>query len=222
MDSTARFCRKCGHPSGTFEAQTQRFDSPPQSVQTSPTNFAPTGAAYMPPGPMAAPAAITQGIKPGSSAKPLFILLAVVMAVLLMVGGPLLLYQIVYKGSARTEQPSAGAPPAPRGVPAPPGAPAPPAPPESSSGETDGPLQAYIYPGAVKTMDFSGHGKGVIQLTTNDPVDKVRDWYRAKLKPVKTATIPFGAATVMEGKDVKAIITGSEDGTVVVLTKGDD
>jgi hypothetical protein len=71
-------------------------------------------------------------------------------------------------------------------------------------------------------MDFSGHGKGVIQLTTNDPVDKVRDWYRAKLKPVKTASIPFGAATVMEGKDVKAIITGSGNGTMVMLTKGDD
>jgi hypothetical protein len=71
-------------------------------------------------------------------------------------------------------------------------------------------------------MDFTDHGKGVVQLTTHDPVAKVTDWYRAKLKPTKAMQIPFGAATVLEGKDVKAIITGSEDGTVVVLTKGDD
>jgi hypothetical protein len=224
MDSSARFCRKCGHPSGMFEAQTQKFDAPPQSVQTSPTNFAPTGAAYMPPGPMSAPGAITQGIKP-SSTRPLLILLAVVMGVLLMVGGLFFLYQVVYRGSAGADQPSAGqAPPMvpPAGRPGRPEIPAPPAPPESGSGETDGPLQAYIYPGSVKTMDFSGHGKGVIQLTTRDPVDKVTDWYRAKLKPSKIAQIPFGAATVMEGKDVKAIITGSGNGTMVMLTKGDD
>jgi hypothetical protein len=222
MDSTARFCRKCGHPSGTFEAQTQRFDSPPQSVQTSPTNFAPTGAAYVPPGPMAAP--VTQGIKP-SSKKPLIIVLAgvacmiiCVIALIVVLAGLIPLH----KTPAPSAAPSVSGPAAPPLSPGPPGAPVPPAPPGSGSAETDGSLQAYIYPGSVKNMDFTDHGKGVIQLTTNDPVDKVRDWYRAKLKPVKTATIPFGAATVMEGKDVKAIITGSEDGTVVVLTKGDD
>jgi hypothetical protein len=236
MDSTARFCRKCGHPSGVFEAPTQRIEAAADAqthrietasadAQTSPTYFAPTGPAYVPPGPMAAPVAVTQGIK-ASSKKPLIIVLAgaacmmicLIVVIVVLVG----LIPLHKTPAPSAAPPSVSGPAAPPLSPGPPGAPVPPAPPGTGSAETDGSLQAYIYPGSVKNMDLTDHGKGMIQLTTNDPVDKVRDWYRAKLKPVKTATVPFGAATVMEGKDVKAIITGSEDGTVVVLTKGED
>jgi len=70
-------------------------------------------------------------------------------------------------------------------------------------------------------MDITGHGKGVIQLTTNDPIDKVVDWYKAKLKPAATVNVPFGGMTVLEGKDVKVIITGGSGGTSIMLTKGD-
>src|SRR5262249_23128067 len=97
----------------------------------------------------------------------------------------------------------------------------PPAPPEGA-GNTDGSLQAYVYPGSSKTMDVTSHGKGVMQLTTNDPVDKVRDWYRARLRPSTTVDIPFTGGTIMKGKDAKAIITSNGSGTVIVLTKGDD
>jgi hypothetical protein len=83
-------------------------------------------------------------------------------------------------------------------------------------------MAAYIYPGSVKSMDITHNGKSVIQLTTSDPIEKVTDWYRARLKPSKTVQVPFGVATVMEGKDVKAVITGSGSGTMIMLTRGED
>jgi hypothetical protein len=174
---------------------------------------------------MYAPGPITKGVEPKSK-KPIIILLASVTCVLIIC---LIVFVAVlagFNGFHRDSGPTAGppavsAPPAPPGVPAPSGAPAPPPPPGTGSAEADGPLQAYIYPSSTKNMDATHNGKSVIQLTTNDSIDKVTDWYRARLKPSKTVQLPF-VGTVMEGKDVKAVITGSEGGTMIILTKGED
>jgi len=70
-------------------------------------------------------------------------------------------------------------------------------------------------------MDVTGHSKAVIQLTTNDPIDKVVDWYKARLEPDSSVTVPFTSMTVLKGKGVKAIISGGSGGTSIMLTKGD-
>src|SRR5215470_3085378 len=109
MDSTARFCRKCGHPSGAFEAATQRFEPAVPQANTSPTNFGPTTAAYMPPDAMAAPAAPTKSLTP-SSRKPLFIVLAAVAGVLLIAVISLMLVLFGSNPFHRTPPPAGSVP----------------------------------------------------------------------------------------------------------------
>jgi len=160
----------------------------------------------------------------------LFIVLAAVAGVLLIAVISLMLVLFGSNPFHRTPPPAGSVPsseipepPAPPGAPGHPGhpeIPPPPAPPGATSGETVS-LDSFIYPGAVKHMDITDHGKGVLQLTTNDPIDKVVDWYKAKLKPAGSVQIPFGGMTVLEGKEVKAIITGGSGGTSIMLTRGD-
>jgi hypothetical protein len=54
-------------------------------------------------------------------------------------------------------------------------------------------------------------------LSTQDPVDKVVEYYKSKLNPVKVIKIP-GANVVLESPSVKAIITSSGDGANILLT----
>jgi hypothetical protein len=70
-------------------------------------------------------------------------------------------------------------------------------------------------------MDVTKPGKAVLQLTTNDPIEKVVDWYKARLEPDTSVTVPFTSMTVLKGKGVKAIITGGSGGTQIMLAKGD-
>ena len=70
-------------------------------------------------------------------------------------------------------------------------------------------------------MDITrGGGEGnVLQLATRDPVEKVVDWYVEKLKPKKHVEIPGGSA-VLEADGVTAVITGSDEGTSIIIKQG--
>ena len=71
-------------------------------------------------------------------------------------------------------------------------------------------------------MDIkSGQGKGVLQLQTKDSTRKVVEWYTTKLKPTGNTKLPFGNA-VLRSDDITVIINGNEDGTNILIKRGDD
>jgi hypothetical protein len=113
------------------------------------------------------------------------------------------------------------------GVPRPPGAPPgppappvpPPAPPALGEPVVD---ESLRYPGAEEIMAIKkAQGKAVLQLQTKDSADKVSQWYTTKLKPTEHVKLPFGNAILRAG-DIAVVITGNEDGTSILITRGGD
>jgi hypothetical protein len=101
--------------------------------------------------------------------------------------------------------------------------PAPPPPPVIAEGEgvDAGALSEYVYPGAKVNMRVDkGDGDGVLGMTTPDAPDKVKDWYKAKLKSKNTLDLPGGVG-ILNGDTVKAVITPSDEGTNILLTSGE-
>jgi len=102
----------------------------------------------------------------------------------------------------------------------PPGAPPPP-PPPPVPGDTaiSGSL---AYPGAKTLMNInSAHGKSVLQLQTTDSPNKVVAWYKDKLKPTQNVDLPFGNSILKNG-NTTVVITGVEDGTTILISRGED
>jgi hypothetical protein len=64
-------------------------------------------------------------------------------------------------------------------------------------------------------------GKAVLQLQTKDSAAKVSEWYTSKLKPTEHVKLPFGNAILRAG-DIAVVITGNEDGTSILITRGGD
>ena len=101
-----------------------------------------------------------------------------------------------------------------------PGAPAPP-PPPPVPGDTAIP-DSLAYPGAKTLMNVNGgHGKSVLHLHTTDSPSKVVDWYKAKLKPTEDVSLPFGNSILKNG-DTTVVITGAEDGTTILISRGEN
>lgn len=76
---------------------------------------------------------------------------------------------------------------------------------------------ALVYPGSRTTADLkSGDGR-VIQLESQDSVDKVIDWYQTNLKPTKIMRLTATTA-VLKNEDVTATIT-SDGGKTNILIK---
>jgi hypothetical protein len=105
-------------------------------------------------------------------------------------------------------------------VPTPPDAPAPPAPPPV--GDETVISESLKYPGAEETMSIkNAQGKHVLQLLTKDAASKVSAWYTSKLNPTEHVKLPFGNAILRAG-DIAVVITGTEDGTSILITRGGD
>ncbi len=58
-------------------------------------------------------------------------------------------------------------------------------------------------------------------MVTRDSIDKVVDWYVEKLNPRKHIKLPGGNAVLQAG-DINVVITGSEEGTSIILKQGAD
>lgn len=75
---------------------------------------------------------------------------------------------------------------------------------------------ALIYPGSHTTADLkSGEGR-VIQLESQDSVDKVVDWYETNLKPTKIMRLTATTA-VLKNQDVTATVTGDGSKTHILI-----
>jgi hypothetical protein len=76
--------------------------------------------------------------------------------------------------------------------------------------------KSLVYPGAQTVLDVTSEGgTGVLQLKTTDGIDKVADWYDAKLKPTKTVRV--GPTVVMKSDNVTATIVSDGSGTSILI-----
>ena len=213
---SAKFCRACGRALDPSELTTRnleadsRFQHPTAHVQQAITTPAYLAPSQVP----AAPSTNDLAKKPQSRA--LIITLAALVGVLLFALA-IVLFLRFDNGSPTPDMPppvTKQTPTPPPGVPPPP--PAPPVP-----GDTAIP-GSLAYPGATTLMNInSGHGKSVLRLHTTDSPSKVVDWYKAKLKPTEEVSLPFGNSILKNG-DTAVVITAVEDGTTILISKGND
>ena len=210
----ARFCRRCGQASKEFargsvtEVTTRRLETDVPHVgnpnlQQSELELSRQGAT------MSSLGATTKSLAPQSSIRTWLPYLVLLALFLLLIPIVVLLSKqptvIIKKG---TEAPAVPPPPAP------------PAPGARSSTSID---QTYIYPGARTTMEMTRVGAGsMVQLETNDNLDKVVDWYTTRLKPKRVVRVPEQGQTILDADDLKAIISQSGNGTSILLKQGAD
>jgi len=111
----------------------------------------------------------------------------------------------------------------PGGPPAPPPLPPiqPPPPPLTATPADPGIDPSLIYPGSSQTMSIvKPGGKSVLQLVTNDAAKTVADWYSSRLKDAKKVSILGIGPTIFKAGEIAVVITGSDEGTQILITKG--
>lgn len=215
VDDTSRFCRSCGRPFDPSELTTRQLE--PGIKYHSPThavNQSPTSPAYLSPVPLPA-VPPTNDLTPSSPNRTAIIVLAATVGLLLF-----LLVAILFvrfnSGGTPVGPPAISIPNPP---PPPLAPPVPHVPPALGESVID---ESLKYPGAEVLMDVkSGQGKGVLHLQTKDSTRKVVEWYTAKLKPTGNMKLPLGNAVLRAG-DITVIINGNEDGTNILIKRGDD
>lgn len=220
-----KFCRRCGQPSldtaSVSEATTRVFEATAErrAQPTENWNAPPTGSAYLSPGGggMGAPSqtsppdADTKSLATtGGHKKQVWLALSIVALLILMFAAAAIGTMIKVARKAATRQtppvvvrPETGLPPQPPAPPAPPFGNEPPA-----AGATV-PTSELMYPGAETVMDMKSSRDNFIELRTNDPVNKVIDWYTAKLKP----------SEVMRSGGTEAILRTGRT-SVIISTRG--
>jgi hypothetical protein len=188
------------------EATTRRLEleTKTASAPTTFVNSSPTGPSYLspsmqtpsPPAPEAAP--VTKALETRSRPRRLW--LYGLMGVLVIA----LLVAVVIMGTLRTwHRPTTPAPPPP-----------PPAAPPSIVSNLK---EAYTYPGSEVVMQMISGSEGVLQLSTIDPPDKVAEWYTRKLG--LSERVKAAGQTVLKGKDATIVISGTDDGTHIIVTQ---
>jgi hypothetical protein len=208
MDQAMNYCRRCGAPSPKLEATTRTLDTGARhETQTGPVNTLPTSAAYLTPGQTwPAAQANTNSLQAKKTRKiVLWLAAAFAFLLILIVAGFLAFASLLdrHQGSTPAGDP-AGQAATHAGIPPPPGR---------------LPEDDLVYPGATITVEDDS-GKRVLILQSSDPSDKVIQWYREKLKPVKQVGI--GVGTVLKGNTYTVMITGVGTTTHIVVTPTDD
>jgi len=192
-----KFCRRCGQPSldtaSVSEATTRVFEATAErkAAATESWNAQPTGPAYLSPSSRpAAPTpppydATTKGLEPTRGQKHQIWLAISIISVLLAVFVAVAIgTKIKLRKAATTQMPPVVVLPE-TGLPAPPAPPGPPPPPieEPPAAGTSVATSELMYPGAETVMDMKSSRDNFLELRSNDPLDKVVEWYVAKLKP---------------------------------------
>jgi hypothetical protein len=214
----ARFCRRCGQPSNPLErgsiteVTTRRLETPGQPFMpgqdvTGQQSLEPESSGQT----RAGLSAETRSLAPASTLKrwlPGLLLLCV--AILLPTAYLLGKWR---QPTIKIVRPTVQAPAVPQ----------PPKPPPPETGTTDKTSidPAFIYPGARTTMVISKAGEGnVVQLQTEDSVDKVADWYTEKLKPAEIVRRPGNV--ILKAGELAVIITSNGGGSNIMLKQGGD
>jgi hypothetical protein len=210
---SAKFCRQCGNRLEEPQADAQPFDHP-----TRPANAGITAPTYAPPAMMQQPpppAPFIGSAPPTSNKTVLFVILAVVMAMLIGCG--------VVAFLVLGRHPAVSVPPPPPKVEQSekdsqkiqPGIPPPPPPPQGNAKTSLDP--ALIYPGAKVVMDIASSDGRVTHLQTTDDMEKVVNWYLQRVKVKNDVTIPGGRIINAEG--VNLLISSTGNGTGIMVTR---
>jgi hypothetical protein len=217
-----KFCRRCGQPSldaaSVSEASTRLFEATAERAAPTETwNAQPTGPAYIAPG-VASPlqdAAATRSLET-TARRPQKSLLIAAFAVLFLavVGAFALGLMLNSRHAAPTQTPPVVTRP---GTDIPPPPPPPPAGQPTSSGPSV-PTSELMYPGAKTVMDMKNGRDNLLELSTADQLDKVVDWYIARLKPtqiIRDGTSGAGAVLTTGGTQV--IISSRGRGSDILI-----
>lgn len=229
MEETAKFCRRCGHPSSFLEATTKTFDNPqgyepPRfEAPTGYVNSGPTMPSYMQPGAMAPQAMpaygqATNGLEPPRKNRATLIIVSVIGLVVLSVATMLGILFYYINREIPVPRPVASTPdrPIPPVPPIPAIPPVPPPPPGAHPPTTDS-SAALIYPGAeVAESHIESGGDAVLRLRTSDPASKVAEWYTEKIKP--TDKVSILGTTVLTSGTTNVVVTGLGGETTIVVT----
>ena len=77
--------------------------------------------------------------------------------------------------------------------------------------------KSLIYPGARTVVDIGDSGGAVLQLETNDPLDKVQGWYESNLKPTKTLRV--NTTSIILKREKVTVTLVSEDNLTSIVIK---
>ncbi|MEW6207615.1 MAG: zinc ribbon domain-containing protein [Acidobacteriota bacterium] len=189
IDSTARFCRRCGQPVFAAEAPTARMEIPSQQgAETQGFGPAMTAPTFGPPLPVAEP------FDKAKQKRTTTILIGMVaFLILAMIGLGLGLFFLSKNRSAIGDQPPAQA--------------------TEMRDQSD-----LIYPGSTVNLRVSSdEGKKVLQLRTDDSVDDVVAWYDKKMKNAEKVYLPVGVT--ITDRNTAVVITGIGEGTQILVTQ---
>jgi hypothetical protein len=123
------------------------------------------------------------------------------------------------RNARRTQTPPAATAPGPETVlpPLPPLPPAPPAEPPAAGASVS--TSELMYPGAETVMDMKNSRENFLELRTNDPLDKVVDWYTTKIKAAEIIRTRGTEAILRSGK-TSVIISNRGGATDILLKQG--
>ncbi|HEY6187725.1 MAG TPA: zinc ribbon domain-containing protein [Pyrinomonadaceae bacterium] len=221
----AKFCRMCGQPSldtaSVSEATTRVFEATAErpGAATQAWQAQPTGPAYMSPaGASPLKDATTKSLQPAAQTQKkgglvisfavLFLAVVFAFAVGMMLKGRM-------TTTTPTQTPPTVTVPG-TGLPPPP----PPPPPieDQAAAGPSVPTSELMYPGAQTVMDMKTGRDNFLQLHSTDKIDKVTDWYMAKLKP--TQIMRRGTEAVLRSGQTHIILTGSGEATEILIKQG--
>ena len=216
LEESAKFCRACGKPTPLSEAATKRFDQQAGfQTATSPVGSSLTTPAYMAPFEMPG-APQTNDLRKKRQKRNVILLVSMLALMIFALGG--LLVFLNFGLDTERIPPSLSQ----TGVAVPPPPLAPPPPPPPPGGGPASIDQSLIYPGATETMSMRAEGgkKSVLTLQTDDSAAKVGAWYTARLKITKKFAI--AGQTFLQAGDIGVVITGSDEGAQIIITRGGD
>ncbi len=180
----------------------------------------PTGPAYLSPTGVSPLQDMTTKSLEATGRKQKSLLAVPIIAILLAVFA-LVAIGMILRG--RIAQP-AQAPPAPAATgpeavlpPLPPLPPQPVGEPPASGAST--PTSELIYPGAETLMDMKNSRENFLELRTNDPLDRVVDWYTAKIK-VAEIIRTRGAEAILRSGKTSVIISNRGNVTNILIKQG--
>jgi hypothetical protein len=164
-------------------------------------------------------AANTKGLEPTRGQKHQIWLAIAIMSVILAVFVAVAVGTMIkVRKAATTQMPPVVVLPE-TGLPAPPAPPAPPPVGEPPAAGTSVATSELMYPGAETVMDMKSSRDNFLELRSNDPLDKVVDWYVAKLKPSETLRSGSTEAILRVGR-TSVIISTRGKATDILIKQG--
>jgi hypothetical protein len=164
-----------------------------------------------------APGAATNDLREKTRKRNLIIVLSMLAVMIFALAGLLIFLNLRVSAPHIPTTPTVDVPT----IPTPPNPPGQPTPPVTVTPAETGIDPALIYPGSRETMSVvHDGGKSVLQLTSDDSAKKVADWYSARLKSAKTVHII--GQTILKAGDIAVVIIGGDEGSQILITKGDD